>query len=167
MQPPLLPLESLIRVLRLARTDGLWALMVATFFALTSAAVGDLTGAAAWLLVAGAGAIELHGATLLREAELRGMNWLLASQFLLLFVVLAYCALRLAHYDPTAMRAAMTAETKASLVQAGYEPEEFLRTVYISTYSVMAGVAFIYKGCLARYFLRRREAVAAALETAD
>lgn len=165
MQPPLLPAEALARVLRLARLDGMGVLMLATFFALTSAALGDFTGAVVWLLVAGAGAIELHGVVLLREAEKRGLNWLLASQFLLLLVVLGHCALRLAHYDPTAMREALTDEMKTTLAQAHYDQEDFLRTVYVTTYGALAGLTFLYKACLAFYYYRRRAAVAAALET--
>jgi hypothetical protein len=164
MQPPLLPAEALHRVLRLARLDGLGVLMLATFFALAPAFTGDLTGAAVWLLVAGAGAVELHGAVLLREAEKRGLNWLVASQFLLLLVVLGHCALRLAHYDPTAMREALTDEMKATLAQAHYDQEDFLRTVYITTYGALGALTVLYKTCLALYYHRRRQAVAAALD---
>ena len=167
MQPPLLPEVTLHRLLRLARMDGLGVLWVATFFALTAAAVGDLMGAIAWLLVAGAGAIELHGAVLLREAEKRGLNWLVASQLLFLGVVLAYCAFRLTHYDPTALREALTDEMKATLVQSNYDQEDFLLTVWRSTYGLMAGATLIYKGGLAIYVLRRQTAVAAAVEMAE
>jgi len=164
MQPPLLPEEVLARVLRLARADGLGVLWLATFFALTAAAAGDIPGAAAWLIIAGAGAIELHGATLLRQLETRGLNWIVASQGLLLLAVLGYCAHRLAHYDPAALREALTDEMKATLTQANYDSEEFLHTVYVTTYAAMGGVALLYKGGLALYFHRRRPAVAAAVD---
>lgn len=163
MQPPLLPEEVLARVLRLARMDGLGVLWLATFFALTAAAAGDIPGAVAWLLIAGAGAVALHGATLLRELEPRGLNWIVASQGLLLLVVLGYCAQRLAHYDPAALREALTDEMKATLAQANYDPEDFLHIVYVTTYCLMGGVALLYKATLAVYFHRRRQAVAAAL----
>ena len=166
MQPPLLPIETLARVLRMSRLDGMGMLMIATFFALTSAAMGEIAGATVWLLVAGAGAIELHGVGLLRQAEKRGLNWLVTSQYLLLVVVLAHCALRLAHYDPTAMREALTEEMKATLAQANYDEEDFLRTVYIATYAAIAGATLIYKLSLARYYQRRRPAITAALDGA-
>ena len=167
MQPPLLPEETLQRVLRLARADGLGVLIVATFFALTSAAIGDFAGAVVWLLVAGAGAGELHGGVLLREAETRGLNWIVASQFLLLLVVAVHCALRLSHYDPAVMHEALTPEMKATLVQAELKEEDFLRLVYHTTYTAIAGVTLLYKGGLALYFHRRRQAVAAAMELGD
>jgi hypothetical protein len=167
MQPPLLPEETLLRVLRLARGDGLVVLMLGTFFALTAAAVGDLTGAVAWLLLAGAGAIALHGAVLLRGAEARGLNWIVGSQLLFLLVVFAYCALRLTHYDPAPMREALTAEMKATLSQANYDQEDFLLTVYRTTYGLMAGITLFYKGGLMRYFLHRRAAVTAAVEAVE
>ena len=165
MQPPILPEEVLHRVLRLARMDGLGVLWIATFFALTSAAGGDLTGAVAWLLLAGAGAIELHGAVLLREAEARGLNWLVSSQLLFIAVVFIYCGLRLTHYDPATLREALTDEMKASLAQANYKQEDFLLMVWRATYGLMAGATLVYKGGLAVYFLRRRAPVAAAMET--
>jgi hypothetical protein len=167
MQPPLLPEEALARVLRLARADGTGVLMVATFFALTSAAMGDFWGAVVWLLMAGAGAIELHGGTLLRDAEPRGLNWLIASQFLLLLVVLGYCALRLAHFDLAPIREALTDEMRASLREANYAEEDFLRIVYVTTYVAMGAVTLLYKSAVAFYFFRRRGTVAAALETSE
>ena len=167
MQPPLLPTEALARVLRLARVDGTGVLMVATFFALTSAAMGEFWGAVVWLLVAGAGAVELHGGTLLRDAEPRGLNWLIASQFLLLLVVLGYCTLRLVHFDLAPIREALTDEMRASLREANYGEEDFLRVVYVTTYGVMGGLTLLYKGAVALYFFRRRAAVAAAVDAAE
>jgi len=114
--------------------------------------------------VAGAGAIELHGGTLLRDAEKRGLNWLIASQFLLLLVVLGYCALRLTHYDLAPIREALTDEMKASLREANYDQEDFLRIVYVTTYLTMGAVTLLYKSTVAFYFFRRRGAVAAALD---
>ncbi|MEO6876510.1 MAG: hypothetical protein ABI222_16975 [Opitutaceae bacterium] len=167
MQPPLLPQETLYRVLRLARMDGLGVLMFATFFALTSAAMGDKTGVILWLLLGSAGAVELHGAMLLREFEKRGLNWIVASQFLLLAVVLGQCLLRLTHYDPTLMREALTDEMKTTLAQSNYDQEEFLHTVYLTTYSGIAAVFLLYKLGLALYFQRRRAAVTAATTLED
>src|SRR5580700_100147 len=66
MQPPKLVSEILRSVLRVARFDGVSVLVLAGFFALVSAASGDVSGAAFGLLIAAAGAIELHGMGLLR-----------------------------------------------------------------------------------------------------
>src|SRR5215212_4806798 len=76
-QPPLLSEVTLVRVLRLARFDGMGALVLGGMFALVAAANRDFPFAAIGLLAAGAGAVELHGAALLREGEPRGMRWLL------------------------------------------------------------------------------------------
>lgn len=162
--PPLLPEETLRRVLRVANTDGMSVLAVAGMLALAAASVGDYSGASIGLLVAAAGAIELHGVGLLKAAHARGMNWLLASQPYLLAVMLAYCGLRLASYDPALMRAAMTDELRAALVQAGYDEETFLRTCYMLTFAVLAVATIIYQGCMTIYYTRRRSAVIAALE---
>src|SRR5678816_1370684 len=87
-QPPLLPEETLARVLRLARFDGMGALVLGGMFALFAAAARDFPFAAIGLLAAGAGAVELHGAALLRQGDRRGMQWLVASQPYLLLVIL-------------------------------------------------------------------------------
>ena len=55
-QPPLLPAETLVRVLRLAKFDGLSVLLIAGVFALLAATAGDFSGALVGLLAAGAGA---------------------------------------------------------------------------------------------------------------
>ena len=63
-QPPLLPSETLMRVLRLAKLDGMGVLLLGGLFALMAASGGEKPFAIIGLLAAGAGAIELHGAAL-------------------------------------------------------------------------------------------------------
>ena len=161
--PPLLPEETLRRVLRLARLDGASVLAVAGIFALLTAIAGDFVGAVIGLLVAGAGAIELHGASLLRDGEPRGMNWLVGSQLFLLVTVLGYCALRLLHPELGPLRAAVTDEMKVSLEAASYTPDAFVQLVYTLTYAVFAIVTFFYQGGMAIYYHRRRDPVTRAL----
>jgi len=94
MKPPILPAETLRRVTRIARFDGLSVLIVAGGFALLSAASKDISGAVIGLLIAAAGAIELHGVALLRVGR-DGMRWLVSSQLYLMAVILAYAGFRL------------------------------------------------------------------------
>ena len=161
--PPLLPEETLLRVLRIARLDGLSVLVIAGLFALISALAGDGIGAVVGLLVAGAGAVELHGATLIEHSEPRGMNWLVGSQLFLLATIIGYCALRLVHPALGPLMAAVTDDMKTSLDTAGWTPEKFVGFVYNTTYYAVAIVTFFYQGGMALYYLRRREAVARAL----
>src|ERR1035438_1467270 len=126
MKPPLLPSERLRRVLRVARFDGASVLGLAGAFALVSAAFRDVTGAVIGLLVAAAGAIELHGASLLRSCDLKGVRWLLGSQLYLLAVILAYCAFRLARPDIASWRAVMTDDIAEPIRQAGMTVDQFL-----------------------------------------
>ena len=167
MQPPPVPGLVLRRVLWLARFDGLGVLWVATFFALTTAGIGDITGAGAWLILAGAGAIGLHGVGLLRGGQTRGVNWLVGSQLLFIAVVFVDCGVRLTHYDPTQLRAALTDEMKTTLVQAKFDPEDFLLLVWRTTYGLIALATLLYKGGLALYFHLRRPAVADALDAME
>ena len=161
--PPLFPAEVLQRVLRLARFDGLSVLVVAGIFALISARLGDYLGAVVGLLVAGAGAIELHGASLLKHRQPRGMDWLVRSQLILLITVLAYCALRLLHPDLAPLRATVNEDVKAQLEVLGWSVDQFLGTVYRLTYLAVSLATFAYQGGMAVYYWRRRATVVRAL----
>jgi hypothetical protein len=161
--PPFLPEETLHRVLRVARLDGMSVTFIAGLFALISAVAGDGLGAVIGLLVAGAGAIELHGATLLTHGDPRGMRWLVNSQLILSATVIGYCALRLLHPSFEPLLAAVTDDMKASLAAADWTPVEFVRFVYTTTYVAVAIVTFFYQGGMALYYFKRRGAVARAL----
>ena len=163
--PPLLSDDTVPRLVRLARADGLSVVIVAASFALLSAFMGERAGAAIGLLVAGAGAVELHGASLLSRGAPRGVDWLVRSQLLLLITILGYCAFRLTSPDLTPLRSTITAEMKEQLELIGWSIDEFLRLVYTLTYVCVAFVTFLYQGGMAFYSWRRRAAVAKALET--
>lgn len=161
--PPLLPEETLQRVLRTANTDGISVMAIAGFLALLSASAGDFYGAGIGLLVAAAGAIELHGAGLLRSGDPRGVNWLVASQPYLLAVLLGYCALRLISFDPGLLRQAVTAEMRETIQEAGYKEDSFIRTVYYGSYALLAVGTFCFQGAMTVFYWRRREAMIAAV----
>lgn len=161
--PPLLPEETLHRVLRMANFNGLSVLAVSGLLTLAVASTGDYVGAVIGLLVAASGAIELHGAGLLRAGESRGMRWLIASQPYLAVIVLAYCGLRLMDYDPTAIRQVMNEERRAQIAALGYDEASFERVYYVSMYAILGVSTLIYQGAMTVYYGRRRRAVAAAL----
>jgi hypothetical protein len=161
--PPLLPEETLYRVLRLARFNGLSVLVIAGFFSLVSAASHDVPGAIVGVLVAGAGALELHGVSLLRNGYARGTTWLVWSQLYLLAVVLIYVGMRLSHVDIEPLRQAITEEMRESISVAGLSEEQFLRMIYTTSSVVFAVVTFFYQGGMALYYQRRRAAITAAL----
>jgi len=165
--PPLLPEETLHRVLRVANFNGLSVLAVAGMLTLAVASTGNYVGAAFGLLVAAAGAIELHGAGLLRAGEPKGMHWLIASQPYLFVVVLVYCGLRLTSFDPELLQAAMTSELRVVLEEKGYDEEEFLRSVHVTTYAILGIATLIYQGAMTAYYVRRRQAVLTALDAVD
>ena len=162
-QPPLLPAETLARVLRLARLDGLSVLLIAGVFALLAAMAGDLSGALIGLLAAGAGAVELHGVSLLEEKEPRGMDWLIGSQLFLLFSILAYCAVRMAHLELPPVPDMFVPVIDASAQQFGMSREEYMTFVQRLGLQTVAVVSFFYQGGLAVYYFRRRDPVTRAL----
>jgi hypothetical protein len=161
--PPLLPHEALRRVLRVARLDGTSLLAIAGAFALVSAWDHDKPGTAGGLLVAGAGAIELHGAGLLRGGWARGMSWLIASQFCLLASILGFVAWQLTHVDTTLLASFMTDDVRDQLRPLHISEAEFLRTTYVLIYRLVAIITVAYQGGMAVYYARRRPGVIAAL----
>ncbi len=166
MNPPLLPSEILRRVLRVARFDGISVLGIAGAFALLSGASRDIPGAAIGLLVAAAGAIELHGAGLLKAGDARGTGWLIGSQFYLMSVLLGYAALRLARPEIAPIRAIVTSELAEQIQLAGMTVDQFLLEFVRMVYIGVAVATVLYQGGMALYYLKRRAAIAAALEEA-
>jgi hypothetical protein len=162
-QPPLLPEVILMRVLRLARFDGMGALLLGGMFALVAASARDFPFAAIGLLAAGAGAIELHGAALLKEGEPRGMNWLVASQPLLLLVILTYCALRLWLVELPPIPEAFQSIFATSAQQWGMTVPEYQHALNQITALLVALAAVGFQGAMTVYYLRRRSSVVQAL----
>lgn len=160
--PPLLPTEALRRVLRLARLDGTAVLFIAGLLALAAAASQDKLGTAVGLLVAAAGAIELHGAGLVGNAESRGMRWLIVSQLYLMLVVLAYVAFQMGRGD--AFSALFPPELLRQYAEQTGETVAALRRTLSAELAIGIAVGtFFYQGGMTVYYLRRRSAVDAAL----
>ena len=162
-QPPLLPEETFARVLRLARFDGMGALILGGMFALVAASGRDFPFAAIGLLASGAGAVELHGAALLRQGEPRGMRWLVASQPYLLLVILSYCALRLWLVEVPPVPESFRGVFAASAQQWGMSVEDYQRALNRITVLAVAAAAIAFQGGMMLYYLRRREPVYRAL----
>ncbi|MBI5382910.1 MAG: hypothetical protein HZA31_13510 [Opitutae bacterium] len=161
--PPLLPAETLARVLRISRTDGILVLAVAAAFAMLSALAKDLPGAMVGLLVASAGAAELHGSGLLRAGEIRGISWLVGSQVHLITVVFFYVIWRLTFFDPAPLRVMITPDLEQALRDLGYTFDEFARMANRLSCALFASLTLLYQGGMALYYYRRRGLVEAAL----
>jgi hypothetical protein len=162
--PPLLPEETLARVLRVAKLDGVSVLILGAFFAVVAAGGGDARFAIVGLLGAGAGAVELHGAALLRQGDSRGINWLVASQPFLLLVIYAYCAVRLTDFQMPPIPERFNETLNLTAERLGMSVEEYFRWVNRMTAQVVAVVATIYQGWMAVFYVRRRHTIARALD---
>ncbi len=166
MQPPLLPATVLARLLRLAKLDGAVVLALAGAFTLVSASAGNQWEMLIGLLIAGAGAFELHGAGLLQGGEIRGLRWLVVSQLYLLVTVLLYVGLRLVSFDSALINLIMTDTLRQRYLDAGLTSEQIDQVVqwsYHLTYAIVGVLTIVYQGGMAIYYYRRRTAVAAAL----
>lgn len=162
-QPPLLPEETLARVLRLARFDGTGALLLGGMFALSAAMSGERAFAVIGLLGAAAGAIELHGGELLKQGYVRGMNWLIASQPFLLLVIFAYCGLRLWYFELPPVPESFQGIFAASAQQWNMTVPEYQEALNRLTVLAVATVGVGFQGWMTFYYLRRRHAVIRAL----
>jgi hypothetical protein len=145
---------------------GMTVLGLAGSFALLSAGARDVTGAVVGLLVAGAGALEYHGASLL-HARLDGSRWLVASQLYLMGIVLAYVAYRIGRPDVAWMLPYMVGDAaepiKEAARQQGMSVEQMLAAAMDAFYLLVAALTVVYQGSMAIYYLRRRRPIAEAL----
>lgn len=158
-QPPVLPEVKIARVARIGHAHGTCVLYVAGVFALLSAVSGDFLGAVTGLLVAGAGAVEHHGAALLREGEPRGISWLVASQLFLFVAIAAYCAIQLYRFQPPPIPDQLRASIALNASQFGLTPEAFVALGYRTVLWLLLAGSVLYQGGLAWYYFSRRNAV--------
>ncbi|PTY07556.1 hypothetical protein DB347_04785 [Opitutaceae bacterium EW11] len=166
-KPPPTPHETLRRVIGLARIDGRIVLWLSGCFALLSAGAHDATGAIAGCAAAGAGAMEVHGATLLVHGSQRGVDWLVRAQLVLLATILIYVAFRITQFDPQMIESRITPEIEQRIRDVPLTREQFVemcRILSYVVYSVVGFVSLIYQGGMARYYAKRRQTIELALE---
>jgi hypothetical protein len=174
MTPPPLPEEILRRVLRVARFDGVSLLSIAGACALVSASYRDVSGAVVGLLVAGAGAVELHGLGLLRHGYATGMRWLVSSQLCVMGSIFGYAGYRMWKTDVSAIVAQVMAaintlppETREQLFPPDMNVPAYLAGVVRSFYPIVCLLTFLFQGGMAYYYLKRAAAVSEALGEAE
>jgi hypothetical protein len=165
-------MEILARVTRVARFDGTSVLAVSGSVALLSAACRDVTGATVGLMVAAAGAIELHGVGLLRANNIAGMRWLVSAQVWLMSVILAYVAYRIARPDIEGFiqfisTAPVGDAFEQAAAQVGKTLREYVLDAFRAFYLAVAVLTVVYQGGMAVYYLKRRGAIQVALEEED
>jgi len=171
MKPPPLPADTLRRVIKVGRTNGMIVVFpFALLCALISLALGDLVSAFFGVLVAAAGWSEWHGAKLLQRREARGINWLVRSQLYLLTLILLYALERMASFDSDSVRSEITPDMQLIFQQAGLSIQDILplvRRFFFAMYGSVALVALLYQGGLALFYWRRTEIVRTALDEAS
>lgn len=169
--PPLLPDQVLVRVQSLARRNGWSIVLIAGLAALMSAAQRDLINAPLALLAAGCGAMEVHGAGMLRHGDRHGVAWLISGEMFLLLVILVYCGLKLLHPNLEEMRAALHAslnfpgmkERWKEIEAAGFSEETYILLMNRLVAIALAFASLFYQGGMALYYARRKNAIDLAL----
>ena len=158
--PPLLPVETVRRLLRVAHADGTSVLVVAGISALMAASSADRLDAILLLLVCGAGALELHGANLIGGGVRTGIRWLIGSQFFLLLVMLGYVAIHLLHLPVPAFSSILPDDAmQQAATQSGITAKEFAQRFDALTAFAIVVLTFIYQGWMIVYYTRRRQAL--------
>ena len=155
----------------IAYRNGLSVVLVASIAAVLYASTGNTLNALAGLLAAGAGAMEVHGASLLRRGFKQGMTWVIRAELLLLAVIWIYCGVRLAHPDLTELRETFHASLQIPIMQKrwaeaqqlGLTEEQYLNAVYQLTNLGVAFATLLYQGGMVIYYSRRQKAVEIAL----
>ena len=169
--PPILPAHSLRRVLAISRVDGWSVIGVAGLSALLSVWQGSHALAAAGLVVALAGALELHGRHLLLQRQPQGIGRLIGAQIFLLLIIWIYAWYRWQYFEAAALWAElpgfMQAHVTNSLLAAGLDPE-FHRQLLLKltnqlTCIVLALVSLVYQGGLAFWYGRQSSCIRQAL----
>ncbi len=164
------PSLILARVVRISSFNGRFLLVIGGAFALLSALAHTAAGAIIGCLVAGAGAIEMHGSSLLRHGETRGLGWLIRAELGLLGLVLCYAALNLIAFSPALVEQSLTPDMLKTLEDAGLTKEQFLHYAQIINtvfFSAVCVATVIYQGGLAYYYSRKRPAVIHAIESLE
>jgi hypothetical protein len=154
------------RVMAVAAFDGWSIIGVAAFGSLLTLVLGDLGGLAVGALVAGAGAMELHGRKRLKRRDASGMRWLVRAQLFLLTVILVYCVSRLGSYDAETAMGNLTPDMAATLKESGLEPADvgpMVHTMFLVMYGSVAFVSVLYQGGMALYYRSRIARVTAAI----
>lgn len=166
-KPPPLPIEVFDRVMRVARMDGIMILLLAGSYAAMAALAKQGTGLTFGILATAAGAIELHGVEKLRHGVAHGVRWLVASQFYLLAVIVAYATWRLTVIDLELLRQALNQESRQAIAELGLSEDAFLRLTNRLVYGLFLLLSACYQGGMAWYYWSRRHLVARALEEGD
>jgi len=163
-KPPPTPEEQLLRVLRIARTNGLSIVIIAGLGTLFS--LGDWLGMAVGVAVVIGGSMELSGRKQLLRGDAAGMRQLVRSQWVVLGAIELYCGLKLGFdHDHGVSQELRSAMIEMGIDMVALEPS--LRLAFYATYGAVALITLVYQGGMARYYNRRagvvQEAIAARL----
>jgi hypothetical protein len=91
------------------------------------------------------------------------MSWLISSQLYLMLILVIYATVGYVRHDITLWRQAVTPESADAIRQMGKTVDEVLLLMVRFTYAGVAAATVLYQGGMAIYYLRRRQAVEAAV----
>ncbi len=142
--PPPLPEKILARVLWLAKMEGNSVVLIAGGSAMLSLFSADWLGVVVGALLVGAGVVVLRGVKLLKAGELRGINWLVRGELVLLNLILIYAAIMLGKLVTGGVDALVSADTRSMLASAGMwgpEQKQLFAQIYRLFYGLLAALS--------------------------
>ena len=175
-KPPPLPEAVYHRVMLVAKIDGYLVLIGAGMSAFLLAGVGLIVPAVAMCLAAGAGAMEVHGSQQLARGNATAVNWLVRAQLFLMLIILVFIVYLLTRLDASSIsaqipefRRQMTELSRKWNSENPYDQftdsqlASMMRTSFPMACYFVAIVTCIYSSLMARYYHKRRAAIAQAL----
>jgi hypothetical protein len=149
--------KKLKRILLLSRLNAYSIVIIAATFGLLCVVLLEPAGIFVGAAVTAAGVMEIRGHRRLRSGVPGAREWMAGSQVWLVVCVLAYCAWRLAAFDPENPLALLgDAELlRVTAATAGFSEgmlEDLVTTVYTLTYKLVAGATLVLQGGLATYY---------------
>lgn len=176
-KPPPIPELVYRRVMLVGKADGYAILFSAGLLALFFAPTGLWVFTVAACLAAGTGAMEVHGSRLLGQGDESGMNWLVRAQLLLMLVTLGFVLYYYNNFNEAYFRGLIPEIRKVAAetyprygLPNPYEKigdTELLIVMRLSINTLLlmlAMVSCVYQGLMARYYHKRRAAVAQAID---
>lgn len=164
MKTPRTPEDQLLRVLRIARTNGLSIVIIAGLGTLFS--IGDWLGMAVGTAIVVGGWMELSGRKQLLRGDAAGVRQLVRSQWVVLGAIEIYCLMKLGFDSDKGV----SQELRSLMLEMGVDMvalEPSLRQAFYGTYGAVALLTLVYQGGMARYYSRRagvvQQAIAARL----
>jgi hypothetical protein len=149
------------RVLTLAKADAISLVTIGPIGFVAAVWLNDHPGILLTATIAAAGVVELMGHSQLVDGQVRGLKKLTTSQLLVCAGFLAYCLHGIFFTEAAKLLSLLPSASRDALDQLWPDPDDqaaLLQVVLRAVYAIVALVAVLYQGSLARFYARSHAA---------